>query len=48
VKLFALVVLVPLLGLPPAALSADSHRQAVMRLVAVSGAIAEEVRALQD
>ena len=47
-KLFALVVLVPLLGLPPAALSADSHRQAVLRLVAVSGAIAEEVRALQD
>jgi hypothetical protein len=48
VKPFLLVVLVPLLGLPSAALSADSHRQAVLRLVAVSGAIAEEVRALQD
>jgi hypothetical protein len=48
VKPFILVALVPLLGLPPAALSADSHRQAVLRLVAVSGAIAEEVRALQD
>ena len=47
-KFLVLAVLVPLLGLPPAALSADSHRQAVLRLVAVSGAIAEEVRALQD
>ena len=46
-KVLLLVVLMTLLG-SPAALSADSHRQAVLRLVAVSGAIAEEVRALQD
>ena len=47
-KLLSLMTFAALLGLPPAALPADSHRQAVLRLVAASGAIADEVRALRD
>ena len=37
-----------LLVLPLGAAAADAHRQAVLRLVAVSGAIADEVRAMRD
>ncbi|MCD6043739.1 MAG: hypothetical protein K0R40_3342 [Burkholderiales bacterium] len=47
VKLLCLIVLAPLFGLPPAALAADSHREAILRLASLSAALVEEARGRQ-